>query len=151
MVVFEHTEELFVRAELTEVWEFFSHPANLRHITPPDMNFKILTEVDGVKAYAGQIIRYTVAPLWGIRLGWTTEITHCIDQQYFVDEQRSGPFAFWHHQHFFKPVSGGVMLRDVVHYALPLGPIGLIAKPIVGPRVRAIFEFRKKAIAARFG
>ena len=85
---------------LPEAWAFFSSPENLKTITPGYMGFEIL-EGGGVNMYAGQIIRYKVSPLVGIKLNWITEITHVDEEKFFVDEQRFGPYAFWHHKHYF--------------------------------------------------
>jgi ligand-binding SRPBCC domain-containing protein len=135
---------------LEEAWDFFSSPANLSRITPSEMRFEILEGADR-RTYAGQIIRYRVRPLLGIPLGWTTEITHCVDQQYFVDEQRFGPYKLWHHQHHFQEQDGGVMMLDDLHYALYGGPLaGLINALVVGPRVREIFAYREQKLREIF-
>ena len=97
------------------------------------------------------LITYKVSPLLGIKLDWCTEITHVKDQVYFVDEQRFGPYAMWHHQHHFEAVVGGVMMTDIVDYAIPFGFIGSLAnKLLVKKAVIEIFEFRKQKIAELF-
>ena len=84
---------------LNEAWDFLSSPSNLELITPKSMDFNI-TDYDKKKAYPGQIIQYTVKPLLGIKINWVTEITQVQDKEFFVDEQRFGPYSFWHHKHF---------------------------------------------------
>jgi len=136
---------------LEEAWGFFSSPANLSNITPQEMRFEIL-EGAGQKTYAGQIIRYKVRPLLGIAISWTTEITHCVDHRYFVDEQRFGPYKFWHHQHHFREQDGGVLMEDDLHYSLYGGPFaGLINALIVGGRVKEIFTYREGKLEELFG
>ena len=136
---------------LTEAWDFFSSPANLSRITPVEMRFEILEGTER-RTYAGQIIRYTVRPLLGIPLSWTTEITHCVEEQYFVDEQRFGPYKFWHHQHHFREQDGGVLMEDDLHYALYGGPFaGLINALLVGARVKEIFSYREGRLKELFG
>ena len=131
---------------LEEAWDFFSSPANLSKITPAEMRFQILEGTEK-KTYAGQIIRYTVRPLLGIPIGWTTEITHCVDHQYFVDEQRFGPYKLWHDQHHFIEQDGGVMMEDDLHYDLYGGPFAaLINALIVAPKVKAIFAYREQKL-----
>jgi len=104
------------------------------------------------KVYAGMIITYKVSPLFGIKMNWMTEITHVKEGEYFVDEQRFGPFALWHHQHHFKAIEGGVLMTDILHYAIPFGIIGLWANAlIVAKQVKIIFQFREKAIVELFG
>src|SRR6478736_1426681 len=111
-------------------WEFFSNPANLQAITPSNMGFKIISKYHGQQMYAGQIIEYKVSPVLGIPLYWMTEITHVEPTKYFVDEQRFGPYALWHHQHHFTSIPGGVEMTDIVNYRNPLGFIGRIANNI---------------------
>lgn len=107
------------------------------------MGFKILYISGGDKAYAGQIIRYQVYILPGIKIHWVTEITQVKEQSYFIDEQRFGPYALWHHQHHFKEVPGGVEMTDEVNYAIPLGLLGRLAHALfVGREVHRIFNHR---------
>ena len=102
--------------------------------------------------YAGQIIQYIVTPVLGIRTKWVTEITHVVDQEYFVDEQRFGPYALWHHEHHFEEVEDGVLMKDQLHYAIPFGPIGRFTNALfVGSKVEEIFNFRYNAIEKLFG
>jgi len=133
-------------------WEFFSNPANLKEITPSNLGFKIVSKYHGSVMYPGQIIEYTVCPLLGIPMYWMTEITHVSPQQYFVDEQRFGPYSLWHHQHHFKPIEGGVQMTDIVHYKVPLSFLGDIANVIlVKGQLDKIFNHRIKAVEDRFG
>ena len=98
------------------------------------------------------IITYKVSPLFGIKLNWMTEITHVKDKEYFVDEQRFGPYALWHHQHHFKEVNGGVQMTDLVHYAIPYGFIGRLANSLmVQNKLKKVFAYREEAIAHLFG
>ena len=102
--------------------------------------------------YAGMLITYKVTPLLGIKLNWMTEITHVQDKVYFIDEQRFGPYALWHHQHHFKEVPGGVLMTDILNYAIGYGAIGLFANRILVKRkIEGIFKFRTKAIGEMFG
>ena len=147
MKVFHRQWEKIVPGTLEEVWAFFSRPENLNRLTPKDMSFVIHSDIQGKEMYEGMMILYTVSPLAGIRLNWATEITHITPLQYFVDEQRSGPFAMWHHEHHFKQVEKGVRMQDILHYAVPLGPLGLLANELfVRSRVEEIFRFRDEAI-----
>lgn len=138
---------------LDEAWDFFSSPLNLAKITPPDMSFVVTSDYSqDTKMYAGMIITYKISPLLGIKMNWMTEITHVADKQYFVDEQRFGPYALWHHQHHFKEIKGGVLMNDILNYAIPYGVIGRITnKVFVGKQIEKIFAFREKAIEKMFG
>ncbi|MEN3040722.1 MAG: SRPBCC family protein [Bacteroidia bacterium] len=146
-----------IPAAIDSVWHFFSRPENLKIITPPYMGFDILSSVPPVME-AGIIIEYIVRPLAGIPMRWITEITHLYGPQhgeppyFFVDEQRFGPYAFWHHRHEFHEAEGGVLMIDLVHYKLPLGKIGQLFHPwVVEPRLKEIFDFREKKISEIFG
>ncbi len=125
-----------------------SSPYNLAQITPPHLGFQILSAKDDVeKMHAGQIIEYTVSPILGIKLYWVTEITHVNKGVFFVDEQRFGPYSFWHHKHFFKEIPGGVEMTDIVHYKLPFGRIGqLVNKFLVKKQLEIIFAYRNKKV-----
>ncbi|MEL6637148.1 MAG: SRPBCC family protein [Bacteroidota bacterium] len=137
---------------LDEAWAFFSRPENLNELTPKDMSFEILTDIKGKPMYQGMLIRYKIVPMLNIKMNWCTEITHIRDRQYFIDEQRFGPYALWHHEHHFQAVDGGTLMRDELHYAIPYGPIGQLANAIfVGNKVEEIFEFRNQAIEQLFG
>lgn len=137
---------------LAEAWEFFSSPHNLAEITPAYMGFEILSDSGSGEMYPGQIITYYVRPLPGFRFFWMTEITHVKEKNYFIDEQRFGPYAFWHHTHSFKEIPGGVEMTDLVHYKLPFGPFGSLAHAIfVKHRLSAIFDYRFQVLSKRFG
>ena len=146
MKVYSKKSEQKVNASLEECWAFFSSPRNLQKITPPSMGFTI-TDFDEKNMYAGQIIQYKVSPLLGIKLTWVTEITMVKEQRYFIDEQRFGPYTLWHHKHFFEPSENGVLMTDLVHYALPLGFIGRIMNAlVVKNKLNEIFEYRAKRV-----
>jgi len=135
-------------------WDFFSNPSNLKEITPAHLGFQVTSDPDfsSRKMYAGQVITYTVKPLFRVPLFWMTEITHVEDGQFFVDEQRVGPYALWHHQHHFKAIPGGVEMTDLVHYRLPLGILGDVAHWLfVRAQLHTIFDFRTKKLVELFG
>jgi ligand-binding SRPBCC domain-containing protein len=137
---------------IEQAWDFFSKPDNLKDITPPNLGFHILSKHHGPRMYPGQIIEYKVSPVLGIPLYWMTEITHVQDFRFFVDEQRFGPYSFWHHQHHFAPIEGGVEMTDIVHYKLPLWVLGDIANMLfVRSQLRQIFEFRFRKAEELFG
>ena len=115
------------------------------------MGFDVLTNIKGVEMYPGQIIEYKVSPMMGIKLHWVTEITHVRDKVFFVDEQRFGPYAFWHHQHILKQVEGGIEMQDIVHYKIPFGIFGRLANALfVKKQLESIFSFRFEAVEKIF-
>ncbi len=132
-------------------WEFLSNPRNLKTITPEYMSFNIISGADR-KMYAGQIIQYIVTPLLGIKAKWVSEITQVVDREYFIDEQRFGPYAFWHHKHFIKEIEGGVEMEDIIDYKVPMGILGQLVHPfLVKPKLEEIFEYRRKKLIELFG
>lgn len=141
-----------IKSDINTIWRFISSPANLAVITPQYMNFIIINEKKPLgKMYAGQIIEYTVSPVLGIKLKWVTEITHVEQDSYFVDEQRFGPYTFWHHKHFIKQVEGGIEMTDIVHYKLPFGFLGRLANSLfVKNQLKEIFDYRHKKIDELF-
>ncbi|MBA4849985.1 SRPBCC family protein [Emticicia sp. BO119] len=137
---------------LQYAWDFLSTPANLKIITPEYMGFEMTSLHHGDKMYAGQIITYIVKPILNIPLKWCTEITHVHKPDYFVDEQRFGPYSFWHHQHRLVAIENGVLMEDIVHYKLPLGFIGRwVNSLLVQKQLEDIFEFRKQKLIELFG
>ena len=136
---------------VNEAWDFLSNPDNLKIITPEYMGFNIIS-TGGGKMFPGQIISYKVSPLLGLKLNWVSEITYVEDKVYFVDEQRVGPYALWHHKHFVKEIDGGTEMIDIIHYQLPF-PIlanrfhGLLVKP----KLKQIFEYRSNKLNELFG
>ena len=131
---------------MSEAWEFFSNPVNLSKITPPWLKLKVISDIPK-SMHSGMIISYRITPMASISVLWVSEITHVEAPIYFVDEQRLGPFRFWHHQHMFREVGRNVEIQDIVHYAMPLGPIGeMVYSVSVHKKVDSIFDFRQKAL-----
>ena len=144
-------QEQLLPIGMDEAWEFFSSPHNLNAITPDGLGFKITSEDVG-PMHEGQIITYKVkiAPL--IWVNWVTEIKAIEDRVAFVDEQRFGPYAFWHHRHTFGEVEGGVKIMDLVNYGLPGGPFACIPHALfVRKKLEWIFGQRRELLMKRFG
>lgn len=141
-----------IPVSLDSAWMFFSNPANLQAITPEGMGFKVISKHHGPVMYAGQIIEYTLKPLLGIPVYWMTEITQVKNKEYFIDEQRFGPYKLWHHQHHFKAIEGGVEMTDIVHYKNPLWRLGRLANALfVKKKLQKIFEYRFQKVEELFG
>jgi ligand-binding SRPBCC domain-containing protein len=140
----------FLPISITEAWDFFSSPENLKEITPEYMGFHITSKTQD-KMYPGMLITYIVKPLLGIKMRWCTEITQVVENNYFIDEQRFGPYKMWHHQHHFEEVNGGVMMTDVVHYGIPLGILGQWANTLfVKKQLAEIFNYRIQAVEKKW-
>lgn len=141
-----------IPAPLDKVWSFFADPANLPQITPPDMQFVILSASRGDRIYPGQLIEYKLRPLPWFHTHWLTEITQVEQGHYFVDEQRRGPYRLWHHQHHFRKIEGGVEMTDQVHYTVPFGFLGDLANAFfVRRRLEEVFLYRRGQVEKIFG
>jgi ligand-binding SRPBCC domain-containing protein len=152
MPVYQFYREQVIPASRTEVWDFISSPENLKKITPPEMGFDITTPHLSEKMYPGMIISYKVKPLPGIKTNWLTEITQVREMDYFVDEQRVGPYRIWHHQHILEDHEKGILMKDLVTYLPPLGFLGAIANSLmIRGKLEEIFAFREKAVIDIFG
>lgn len=148
--------EQFVPGEPGRIWQFFSAPRNLAVITPPRMRFEIVRG-GAERMYAGQMIEYRVGVLPGITTRWLTEITHVREGEYFVDEQRIGPYRLWHHEHHFRPAPSadgarpGVQMTDRITYDVGWGPLGdLVDALFIGRQLREIFDFRERKVSELF-
>lgn len=141
-----------IPASMEQVWDFMSSPRNLKKITPPYMGFDITNEPLPEKMYAGMIITYKVSPMFKIPMTWVTEITHVRDREYFVDEQRVGPYTIWHHQHLLEKIENGVLMSDIVSYQPPMGFLGAIANTLfIKNKLTEIFDYRFSAVVKEFG
>ncbi len=132
------------------VFEFFSHIANLEEITPTWLGFETGAAPAG-ELYPGAFVEHTLR-LHGVPLRWLTQIQGWQPGRRFVDMQLRGPYAVWHHTHEFAADGvGATVMSDIVRYALPLGPLGELAHPLVRHDLEAIFDFRGAAVARRLG
>tara|TARA_Y100000588_G_scaffold241497_1_gene255408 strand:+ start:557 stop:1018 length:462 start_codon:yes stop_codon:yes gene_type:complete len=151
MKIYRFVRNQKIPIDKNEAWKFLSDPNNLKTITPDYMGFDIL-EKENTKMYSGQIIKYIVTPIFGIKMNWVTEITHVKDFEYFVDEQRFGPYKFWHHKHLIKEIKDGVEMIDILDYALPFGFAGRFFHPIIiKPKLNEIFNYRRNKLIEIFG
>lgn len=142
--------QIVLPTTLEEAWEFFSTPKNLGRITPPKLGLKIQRAIEGC-TFAGQIIEYSVQALPGWSTAWITEITHCQKPHYFVDEQRFGPYRFWHHLHRFEEAPEGIRVIDRVHYLLPRYPgAALLHRFYIRPQLERIFSYREEILRTLF-
>lgn len=149
----KHTlfREQQLNCDLATAWKFFSSANNLSEITPKDMGFIVLTEMEDDEIYEGMIIDYYVSPLFGIKMKWQTEITHVDFQKSFIDFQKKGPYKLWNHHHEFIPNKEGVLMRDTIEYELPMGFLGEIAHRLfVKKKLEHLFDYRFRILSKLF-
>jgi ligand-binding SRPBCC domain-containing protein len=152
MAVYQIHKEIELAVSMDEAWDFISSPANLKEITPDYMDFEITSPRLPDKIYPGMMISYVVRPVLGIKMVWLTEITQMKEPCYFVDEQRAGPYALWHHEHSLSPTEKGVLMTDQVTYRLPGGPLGTMAHRLfVQKQLEGIFRYRELVLGEKFG
>ncbi len=137
---------LFLSHPLEIVFPFFADAGNLELITPPWLQFEILTPRP-ITMQAGTVIDYRLR-LHGITLHWQSEITLWKPPYHFVDEQRRGPYRKWIHEHAFAEHAGGSKICDFVQYAVPGG--WLVNYLFVKRDVRQIFEYRTQKLRGLF-
>ncbi|HEX8234607.1 MAG TPA: SRPBCC family protein [Abditibacteriaceae bacterium] len=139
-----------IAAPIDAVWEFFATPHNLNSLTPPDLNFRIVSDVPAAM-YQGQLIEYRVQFIKGIWVRWLTEIRHIEECRYFVDEQRVGPYRLWYHEHIFRESAGCVVMEDRVTYMVGFGPFGATLNTLwIGRKLNQIFDYRARRIEEIF-
>ena len=151
MAFYQFKKEIIVNTDKESLWDFISSPKNLKKITPDYMGFDI-TSGDFEDMYQGMIISYKVSPLLGIKTTWVTEITHCEEGKYFVDEQRVGPYSMWHHQHIIEEIdSKSCKMIDIVSYSPPFSFLGSIANSLfIKSKLNEIFEYRENVFKTLF-
>ena len=114
------------------------------------MQFEIIYG-DDERMFQGQLIEYRVQLMPMVSSRWLTEITHVQEQVSFVDEQRIGPYRFWHHTHHFDAIEGGTRITEQITYALPFEPFGdLVHLVWVRKQLKQIFDFRREKLQALF-
>lgn len=145
MKIYELSVSHQVNAPLEKVFNFFSKPENLSKITPAKMGFNVLTPLP-IKMERGALIDYTIKVVV-LPLRWRTLITTYEPPNKFVDEQLKGPYSFWHHTHTFESVDNGVLIKDVIKYAIPMGIFGRILHYIwIKNDLKRVFDYRKEVI-----
>jgi len=134
------------------IWDFFASPHNLDTLTPSSLSFRIVGDV-APRMFPGQLIEYRIGVLPGVTTRWLTEITHVREGEYFVDEQRIGPYRLWHHEHHFRalPDGLGVRMTDLVTYEVGWGPLGDAVHALwIRRQLATIFDFRTRKVAEVF-
>jgi ligand-binding SRPBCC domain-containing protein len=151
MAIFRLTKSTEISAPLAQVWDFFARPENLDRLTPPELSFHIITP-NLTRMYSGQLIEYKIKIFPLVRVRWLTEIKQVTEGQYFVDEQRFGPYKFWYHEHRFSQLPDGrVLMEDHVSYDVGWGWLGVLANAlIIRKRLQYIFDYRQKIINQLF-
>jgi ligand-binding SRPBCC domain-containing protein len=147
MKIYYYKTEQFLSTDINTAWNFFSSAKNLARITPPELDFNILTALAEKDIYQGMLIEYTITPLFGILLNWQTQILTIKKPEMFIDKQLKGPYKIWEHSHEFIQTEKGVLMKDSVKYLLPFGILGNIAHSLfVRRKIERIFNYRKQVL-----
>lgn len=151
MNIFMISREQLLPVSIEDAWDFFSNPANLAAITPPEWKFKMMSQLNSSEIFKGMIIDYTVRPLFGIPLKWRSEITVVEKPFYFADVQIKGPYQFWEHRHTFTQKENGVLIRDEINYQLPFGFLGKVVHSLlVRKKLEDMLNYRKDILNKTF-
>lgn len=149
--MYQFERKQFLPISIDKGWAFFSNPKNLHKITPEYMGLVVTVGNENEKIHPGMIYAYSVKAVLGIPLEWVTEIKYVVEPTYFVDEQRFGPYKFWHHEHQITEVPGGIEVRDLVSYKLYGGPFGRFLNWLfVQKQLDQIFSYREKKLREMF-
>lgn len=149
--MFNFTTEQYLPVTINSAWSFFSAPENLALITPPSLDFIILNKSNDGEIKDGMIINYRVKPMLGIPVKWKTQICNVRYGESFMDKQLLGPYKLWEHTHTFTPAKKGILMRDVINYELPFGPLGRLAHALfVRNKIASIFDYRKNILEQLF-
>src|SRR6185503_6131305 len=142
-------QKQFLPISAQKAWDFFSDPRNLARITPPQLDFKIISAPE--KCVEGSIIEYRIKSLFGISIRWVSLIKDVKAPHEFIDIQEKGPYRYWHHRHHFEEVPGGVLIKDVVHYELPLEwMFPWLNRAVIVKQLNQIFSFRSQKLSQIF-
>lgn len=137
--------QMIAPVSIQEAFAIFEDPRNLAKITPPWLNFQIITP-EPIVMKKDAVFDYRFK--WvGLPMSWQTIITDYEPPFYFVDFQAKGPYTLWKHSHTFKPSAEGTIVTDEVEFILPLGILGKIAlKAGVSEQLKQIFRFRQETL-----
>ena len=149
--MYELHREIILDISSEKLWNFIATPENLNLLTPPDLDFRIVSDLPE-RMYNGLTIFYLIRiPLFGTHR-WLTEIKHIRDGVSFVDEQRLGPYRLWYHYHKIESLDNHkTKMIDHVTYALPFGPLGKVVHMIkIEKMLRDIFDYRREKLLELF-
>ncbi|MGI8902648.1 MAG: SRPBCC family protein [Solirubrobacteraceae bacterium] len=150
MTTYRLEREQVVARDLDEVFTFFAEAANLEALTPSWLRFQVLTP-EPIEMGRGTLIEYGLR-VHGAPMRWVSRIEEWEPGRSFVDRQLRGPYRLWHHTHEFSAHPDGTLVSDRVRYEIPLGPLGELAHAVFVRRDLArVFDFRREAVARRFG
>ena len=151
MKIYQLYRQQTLNMTVEDAWSFFSSPYHLNDITPDFFHVTITSKVPE-KMYAGLMISYQMKAVFGIPMNWLSEVSHCDEQKRFVYEQRIGPFKFWSHEVCLTEQQNGILLEDIMFYAMPLGWLGqMVNSALIADKLKRIFDTRHAYLQSKFG
>lgn len=137
--------------DLAQAWAFFSSPHHLNQITPDFFHVDIISPVPD-DIYAGLMISYRMKAVFGIPMAWLSEVSHCEKPYRFIYQQRVGPFKCLSHEVRLSECAAGIMVEDIIFYAMPYGMLGAIFhKLLIAEKLQRIFDVRRDYLQERWG
>jgi ligand-binding SRPBCC domain-containing protein len=151
MKIYQLYRRQVLKLSQQQAWDFFSSPYYLNEITPDFFNVEIVSKVPA-KIYAGLMISYRMKAVWGLPMGWLSEISHCEEPHRFVYQQAVGPFKFWSHEVCLTQQDQSIIMEDIVFYAMPWGWLGqCLHALLIGDKLQQIFDTRQNYLQAKWG
>jgi len=151
MKIYQLYRRQILKLSQQEAWDFFSSPHYLNEITPDFFDIRIASKVPA-KIYTGLMISYRMTAVWGLPMGWLSEISHCDEPHRFVYQQGVGPFKFWSHEVCLTQEAQVVVMEDIVFYAMPWGWLGrCLHSLLIGRKLQQIFDTRREYLHAKWG
>lgn len=147
-----------ISADIERVWAWHDDVQTaLPALSPPGDDVK-LERADVPIQVGSEVVILAKGPFG--RLRWVARYVEYVPphpvvygiEARFVDEQVSGPFAFWRHSHEFEALDAKrTRLVDRIDYRPPLWPLSFPADVVlIRPKLRAMFAHRHRALQAAF-
>ena len=148
MPTFRHRVELDHPVE--EVFAWHTRPGAFERLTPPWESVRVAEREGGIRPGARVVLELKKGPA---TLRWVVEHTGFEENRLFVDEQISGPFSSWRHEHRFEPLDGGrSAIEDVVEWEAPMGALGeAFGGSHIESTLERLFRFRATRLADDLG
>lgn len=143
-------KSLTLKTNLEKLFRFHLDPKNLKLLSSPNMNLKILTSISPIVKNSEVILKFNLLPFIPIR--WSLVIEEIIENELIIDLQTKGPFKYWRHKHLFQKLfDGTVVMTDEIEYEMKWGLFGKLLNPLIKWRLNQIFKMRHKIIESLFG
>jgi uncharacterized protein (TIGR01777 family) len=144
-----YTSSAWLPHSKEKIMTFFSDLKNSLLMFPKEMKMSLYNTPD-TRISRDSVFEYDYK-VFGISQKWQGQIKVWDPPHKFVDTLIRGPFSFWEHTHSFESLAGGTLVKDQIHYKMPLGFLGRIGGlKIAQKQLNDLFAYRKKIIHQLF-